>query len=65
MKRAALIEMLAERILRVNCPHPVRVAIDGVDRAGKTRLADELADNLRTCARRVILICRCSHYWRN
>ena len=54
MKRAALIEMLAERTLSVSCPHPVRVAIDGVDGAGKTRLADELADNLKTCGRQVI-----------
>lgn len=54
MKRAILIEMLAERILGVSCPHPVRVAIDGVDGVGKTKLADELADNLNDCGRQVI-----------
>ena len=54
MKRAALIEMLAERIRRVSCPHPVRIAFDGVDGVGKTRLADELADDLKTYGRQLI-----------
>jgi uridine kinase len=54
MDRAVLIETLAEKILGVSCPHPIRVAIDGVDGVGKTTLADELADNLSTGARQVI-----------
>jgi uridine kinase len=43
VKRAALIEFLAERITAVTCSHPVRVGIDGVDGVGKTVLANELA----------------------
>jgi len=34
---------LAEAIVRIRRPHPTRVAVDGVDAAGKTTLADELA----------------------
>ena len=41
-KRKVVLEELAELILAVQCEHPVRVAIDGVDAAGKTTLADEL-----------------------
>ena len=47
MERAALLEVLVERIARVIRPHPIRVAIDGVDGVGKTTLADELVDPLR------------------
>jgi uridine kinase len=42
MPRHELIGQLARRIAAVECTHPVRVAIDGVDAAGKTTLADEL-----------------------
>src|SRR5712671_6202227 len=41
MNRSVLLKMLAERIVGVSRPNPVRVAIDGVDGAGKTTLADE------------------------
>ena len=54
MKRSILIEMLAERIVRVSCPHPVRVAIDGVDGVGKTKLADELVNPVESYGRPVI-----------
>ena len=54
VKRSALIEILAERIAGVRCPHPVRVAIDGVDGVGKTTLADELSVALSSCERPVI-----------
>jgi len=54
MKRSALIELLAERIVGVVCQHPVRVAIDGVDGVGKTTLANELADALSNYQRTVI-----------
>ena len=40
--RRDLVHELARQIGSVDRPHPVRVAIDGVDAAGKTTLADEL-----------------------
>ena len=42
MNRKQMIERLAVLIASVERPHPVRVAIDGIDAAGKTTLADEL-----------------------
>jgi uridine kinase len=54
MKRPTLIAMLAERIVKVSCSHPVRVAVDGVDGVGKTTLADELRDAVSTYRRPVI-----------
>lgn len=42
LTRSVLLERLADLIVSVELPHPVRVAIDGVDAAGKTTLADEL-----------------------
>lgn len=41
--RLRLLRELAAHIDALARPHPVRVAIDGVDAAGKTTLADELA----------------------
>jgi uridine kinase len=54
MTRPDLVTELASRISRVRCPHPVRVAIDGVDAAGKTTLADELVAPLERAGRVVI-----------
>lgn len=54
MKRHAVIESLADIIAGVNRPHPVRVAIDGVDGAGKTTLANELLEPLLRRRRAVI-----------
>lgn len=54
MQRAELIATLSDRIDRLACHHPARVAIDGVDGVGKTSLADELATALRTRGRQVI-----------
>lgn len=54
MNRAALLEFLADRIARVQRPHPVRVAIDGVDGVGKTVLGDELVGPLSRRGRPVI-----------
>src|ERR671937_1286035 len=50
----AVIGDLANRIEPVRRPNPVRVAIDGVDAAGKTTLADELAPVLRRRGREVV-----------
>lgn len=54
MERALLIAELARRVAAVRRPHPVRVAVDGVDGAGKTRLADELVQPLESLGRPVI-----------
>ncbi|MBU0512185.1 MAG: uridine kinase [Chloroflexi bacterium] len=40
--RSNVVEQLADFIVAVVLAHPVRVAIDGVDAAGKTMLANEL-----------------------
>lgn len=45
---------IALRIASVVRDHPVRVAIDGVDAAGKTTLADELVGPLRRLGRSVV-----------
>lgn len=52
--RQMMLTALADRIVAVRRTHPVRVAIDGVDAAGKTTLADELADVLQGQGRSVI-----------
>ena len=54
MKRQALLKQLTEMINRVKLDHPIRVAIDGVDAAGKTNLADEFAKELKIYDRQVI-----------
>ena len=54
MDRHDLLKSLAERIAQTVRPHPIRVAVDGVDAAGKTTLADELAPIVRDLGRPVI-----------
>jgi uridine kinase len=54
MTRSAIIEVLAETIDSVRTLHPLRVAIDGVDGAGKTQLANELVAPLENIGRSVI-----------
>ena len=54
--RAALLDLLAGRIEALQPGHPVRVAIDGPDAAGKTTLADELARRLAARGRPVIRV---------
>jgi uridine kinase len=54
MKRSQLLEVLVQRIVHIERPHPVRVAIDGVDAAGKTTLAEELVTPLQACGRPII-----------
>ncbi len=49
-----LVHQLADLIAMVDRTHPVRVAIDGVDAAGKTTLADELVQPLEDRGRAVI-----------
>ena len=45
---------LAALIAAIKLPHPVRVAIDGIDAAGKTTLADELVAPIEARGRPVI-----------
>ena len=54
MKRSACLERLAAAIASVQRSHPTRVAIDGVDAAGKTTLADELVPLVAATGRQVI-----------
>ncbi|HEX8845992.1 MAG TPA: hypothetical protein VF791_15180 [Pyrinomonadaceae bacterium] len=54
MKRSHLLDYLVGRIIRIEQPHPVRVAIDGPDAAGKTTLAHELVAPLQAHGRPVI-----------
>lgn len=49
-----MISKLADTIAGLRLGHPVRVGVDGVDCAGKTVLADELAGPLRSRGREVI-----------
>jgi uridine kinase len=54
MARREIVKSIAGRIARLESPHTVRVAIDGVDAAGKTTLADELAHCVAALGRPVI-----------
>lgn len=54
MTRHALLTRLVSLITAIDNGSPVRVAIDGVDGAGKTTLADELVDPIEHCGRPVI-----------
>jgi uridine kinase len=52
--RELVLSDLTSAIVAIGRPHPVRVAIDGVDAAGKTSLADELVPRLERLGRTVI-----------
>lgn len=54
LPRSKAIAALADRIAGLWPGHPVRVAIDGIDAAGKTSLADELVQPLTNRGRQVI-----------
>jgi uridine kinase len=53
-QRVQLLEVVADRILRLPSDRTARVGVDGVDGAGKTMFADELAQILRAANRPVI-----------
>jgi uridine kinase len=53
-ERKEIVGNIATRFAGVHLRHPVRVAIDGVDAAGKTILADELAGAIERLGRPVI-----------
>ena len=52
--RADVLAAVRDHILAIEASHPRRVAIDGVDGAGKTRLADELAALIASSGREVV-----------
>ena len=52
--RQEILARVADEILRVPTSNVIRVGIDGVDGAGKTYFADELARELRASGRRTI-----------
>jgi uridine kinase len=54
VRRSALLDRLAGAVVVVSRSHPLRVAVDGPDCAGKTTLADELAVAVRAQGRPVI-----------
>jgi len=54
VKRSDLIRDLACAVCDVDRDHPTRVAFDGVDAAGKTTLAGEVALALEGCGRQII-----------
>jgi uridine kinase len=54
IERKRVLNTVARHIVRLSADPVVRVGIDGVDGAGKTTFADELADVLRTSGRPVI-----------
>lgn len=54
MGRHEALRELAAMIAAIERPHPVRVAIDGIDCAGKTTLADEVAPLVEALGRPVI-----------
>jgi uridine kinase len=54
MARNHLLDSVASRIANLESRDTVRVGIDGIDAAGKTTLADELADRLRRLGRSVV-----------
>ncbi len=56
MLRSQLLEQLSHYILKLDHNSPLLVAIDGIDAAGKTRLAKELAFQLRKSRRQIIQV---------
>jgi uridine kinase len=53
-ERARVLARLADEIVALRVGHPTRVGVDGVDAAGKTTLADELAAVLEGHGRNVV-----------
>jgi uridine kinase len=53
-ERRRMLARLADEIVAVRVEHPTRVGVDGVDAAGKTTLANELAGVLESLGRIVV-----------
>jgi uridine kinase len=52
--RSDAVSEIAAVVAEIRVPSPVRVAVDGIDGAGKSTLADELAASLRSRGREVV-----------
>jgi uridine kinase len=52
--RQSVLECIAKKITKLDLGHPVRVAIDGVDAAGKTMLANEMVIRLNDLGKKTI-----------
>jgi len=63
-RRSEVLSELAVRVLAVDRPHPVRVAIDGCSAAGKTTLADELGEAVRARTSREVIRVGIDHFKR-
>ena len=56
VNRSEFLGLLADRVVSLPDAHPMRVAIDGVDGAGKTTLADALVPLVRSRGRPVVRV---------
>jgi len=65
MSRTDVLSTLARRVLAIRLDHPTRVAVDGCSAAGKTTLADELADSLRAASDREVIRVGVDHFKRH
>ncbi|MDG4822348.1 uridylate kinase [Asanoa sp. WMMD1127] len=63
-RRADVLAALADAVLEVERPHPVRVAVDGCSAAGKSTLADELGEALRARTTREVIRVSIDHFKR-
>lgn len=54
--RKEFLKCLAKIIRGIKKPHPLRVAIDGVDASGKTVIAEQIAAVLKSCRRQIIRV---------
>jgi uridine kinase len=64
MISAPTVRELAGRILAISTDHPVRVGIDGPSAAGKTTLADRLAEELRSRTDRTVIRAELDYFMR-
>ena len=65
MSRTDVLSTLARRVLAIRLDHPTRVAVDGCSAAGKTTLADELAETLRAASDREVIRVGVDHFKRH
>ncbi len=54
MKRFEMLEEISSRIIKIQSNHVIRVAVDGVDCAGKTMFAEELGQCIQSKNKNVI-----------